>query len=66
MDDIIILVGSCKLINNEFEVAGVIWWVTHWTSEQTCRKPVLERSQNPKEGRDTIEHFIQHFKDLGK
>ena len=47
-------------------MAGVIWWVTHWTSEQTCRKPVLERSQNPKEGRDTIEHFIQHFKDLRK
>ena len=34
--------------------------------KKTCGKPVLGRSQNPKERRDTIEHFIQHFKDLGK
>lgn len=53
------------MINNDFEVANIFNESYMEIIEETCGKPpeILDSPGNPVQGRETIEHIIQHFKE---
>lgn len=53
------------MINNDFEVANIFNESYMKIIEETCGKPpeILDSPGNPVQGRETIEHIIQHIKE---